>query len=179
MEGHVNVTGAVLISDVFVLAVTLNGAMHLVNSAGIALSFLAFWFGAPEIIGEARLARAAQVVVSERVAQLLGVTAAFAFLIVFFIVSFVPLVHPTEGPLPKLLHIPIWTMEVYWLILALTSIAGAIRFAREIGNKVDTLIRKAAGYLSEAEDLRRVLLVIGAALFVVGTTCQFLASFYI
>jgi hypothetical protein len=139
--------------------------MQWIDRVGLALSFLAFWFAAPELLGEARLKAWRR--------QLEGWLMAVVILVWFLLLSFLWAGFSDLIPAQA-----VEMMPTIWLVstTAVLSVASALPFIIP-GGVHRRFVRPMMNQLVSDAHARQRFLVAGAILFVLGFLLRLLATF--
>lgn len=142
-----------------------------INRIGMLMDFLAFWFAAPELLGERRLKAMEKIVVESAKGCYFSLGCLMPIILWFLIIPWVDeLLRPLRGA-------P--TSKVLITGLILTSLALLLWWI--LSNLSFTLVKRAmravVHFFSDDSRTRRRALSIGAAFFVIGFILQLISTF--
>lgn len=149
--------------------------MKWINAAGMLLQFLAFWFAAPELLGEKRLKsfeKGLKILIAylPMIAIILVIS---VYGLAFGIGGIIKGIHAsTEG-------IEASSLKSYYLVLSACTVLYLvfILFFKRIRHWLEAKIAiPISNKLINDQSVRRSALILGAILFTIGFLCQFIIA---
>jgi ABC-type amino acid transport system permease subunit len=149
--------------------------MKWINAAGMLLQFLAFWFAAPELLGEKRL-RSFEKGLKNLISYL-------PMILILLVIAVYGLTFGIGGII-KGIHasaegIEASSLTSYYLVLSACTILYMvfILFFRRIHNWLERKVATPlSNHLINDQSARRSALILGAFLFTIGFICQFIIA---
>lgn len=149
--------------------------MKWINAAGMLLQFLAFWFAAPELLGEKRLKSFEK--------GLKNLISYLPMILILLVIAVYGLTFGIGGII-KGIHasaqgIETSTLNNYYLVLSACTILYLVfilffrRIHRWIESKIATPL---SNKLINDQSVRKSALIVGAVLFTIGFLCQFIIA---